>query len=363
MQKKRKQKANVTRQGYVLLLITLLTAMVVSLACIIFLFMPAAVKPGNADSIAETVALSVTEPETTEPPTEPPTEYPVPYPEYNGDVMTLDSQIKCGKALLIDCEDHSIVAEKGSPAERIYPASMTKLMTLIVAIEHIDDMDATFTMTDEILEPLYAADASRAGFQSGEECTMRDLLYGAALPSGADATVALATYTAGSEAAFVAWMNEKCTELGLHDTHFVNSSGLHDPEHYSTMADIAVILDYCLQNETCKEVISTYTYTTRQTEQNPEGLTLYSTMFSRMYGDEVEGISILGGKTGFTDEAGHCLACYAETPDGHRYIAVTANGENRWHTVFDSFRLYGIITGTYSMLETEATEGETRLPQ
>ena len=156
MQKKRKQKANVTRQGYVLLLITLLTAMVVSLACIIFLFMPAAVKPGNADSIAETVALSVTEPKTTEPPTEPPTEYPVPYPEYNGDVMTLDSQIKCGKALLIDCEDHSIVAEKGSPAERIYPASMTKLMTLIVAIEHIDDMDATFTMTDEILEPLYA---------------------------------------------------------------------------------------------------------------------------------------------------------------------------------------------------------------
>ena len=83
---------------------------------------------------------------------------------------------------------------------------------------------------------------------------------------------------------------------------------------------------------------------------------MYSTMFSRMYGTEVEGITILGGKTGFTDEAGNCLASYAQTSDGHTYLAVTAGGLTRWKPVFDAFKLYGIITGTYAM---DATDTKT----
>lgn len=285
----------------------------------------------------------------------------VQYPDRSGEIMQLTDELDSNHAILIDLDNNTVIAEKGG-LERIYPASMTKLMTLIVAIEHIEDFDATFTMTNEIVAPLYEQDASMAGFQPDEECTMMDLLYGTALPSGADATTALALHTAGSMEQFVQWMNEKVEELHLEDTHFVNATGLHDPNHYSTVTDIALILEYCMQNELCKEIISTYTHTTRVTPQSPEGIKLFSTMFSRMYGTEVEGITILGGKTGFTDEAGNCLASYAQTPDGHTYIAVTGGGITKWRPVYDAFKLYGIITGTYSMDEVDAhMEEETNI--
>ncbi len=321
--------------------------------------------PGSSDR--ETVAVMATEP-----PTEPPTEAPTPpvcYPESGSDVIQIGTGIESEYAVLIDVDENRVIAEKGSQAI-IYPASMTKLLTLIVAIEHIEEdetksFDDVFTMTAEILSPLYQDQASMAGFQEGEQCTITDLLYGAALPSGADATTALALYTAGSEETFVKWMNDKVEELELNNTHFTNASGLHDPDHYSTVTDIALIMEYCLQNSMCKEIISTYIYNTEPTEQNPEGLQMVSTMFSRMYGTEVPGIAILGGKTGFTDEAGNCLASYAQTTDGHTYIAVTAMGQTKWKPIFDSFRIYDLITvsGAYPLLEpgevtTDYTEGE-----
>ncbi len=308
---------------------------------------------GFQDSQSQPVVLTKS---TIEPTLNPPPS--VSYPSTEGPILQLTSGIESSHAVLIDLDNNTVIAEKGSQ-EIIYPASMTKLMTLIVAIEHIEDLNATFLMTDEILAPLYAQNASMAGFQSGEECTMLDLLYGAALPSGADATTALALHTAGSEETFVQWMNEKVEELQLQNTHFTNASGLHDLKHYSTVTDIALILEYCMQNELCKKIISTYTYTTRVTSQSPEGIQLFSTMFSRMYGTEVEGISILGGKTGFTDEAGNCLASYAQTPDGKTYVAVTAGGITRWKPVFDAFRIYGVITGTYPMNTPDAHEEET----
>lgn len=300
------------------------------------------------------IETTTTEP-TTEPPTEPPP--PVSYPEQGADLVMPGGGISSEYAILVDFDNNTVVADKSSQA-RIYPASMTKLMTLIVAIENIDNYEETFTMTNEIIAPLYEAHASRAGFQPDEECTMMDLLYGTALPSGADATTALALHIAGSEEAFVKLMNDKVEELGLKYTHFMNASGLHHENHYSTAMDIALIMDYCLQNPLCKRIISTYTYTTRATPQNPEGIQLFNTMFSRMYGTEVEGITILGGKTGFTDEAGQCLASYAQTLDGRTYIAVTAGGQTKWRPIFDAFKIYGIITGTYPMDATDAYTDE-----
>ncbi|MBQ7012648.1 MAG: D-alanyl-D-alanine carboxypeptidase [Oscillospiraceae bacterium] len=287
------------------------------------------------------------------PPTEPTTEptSPVQYPSENG-VLPSTEGIDSAYAVLIDPENDLILAEK-SADQKMYPASMTKLMTLIVAIEHIEDLNATFTMTQEIIDPLIEANASRAGFLDGEKCTFRDLLFGAALPSGADATTALAIEVAGSEEAFVELMNEKVEELELVNTHFTNASGLHDLDHYSTATDIALILEYCMMNDRCREIISTYVHTTRQTEQNPDGITMNNTMFNRMYGTEVEGITITGGKTGYTDEAGQCLASYGVTPDGKTYIAVTAGGTSKWHPVYDAFKLYGVVTGTYPMDEEE----------
>lgn len=311
------------------------------------------VSPSSNKSNAEETVLLETEIETeteepTETETEPPTEPPplVEYPEKDSSTKTLGAELNAQYAVLIDCNEHKILSGKNSNV-KMYPASMTKLMTLIVAIENTKDFQDTFEMTPEILNTLWSQSASMVGFAAGEKCTIKDMLYGAALPSGADATVGLAIYTAGSEKRFVRLMNKKVRELGLKNTHFMNTSGLHDENHYTTAEDMAVILEYCLQNELCREVISTPTYVTSKTEQHPDGIALSDTMFNKMSGTEVPGITIKGGKTGFTDEAGHTLASYAMTPDGHCYIAVTAKGTDRFQPVYDAFTLYGSVTGTY----------------
>ncbi|MDE6730935.1 MAG: serine hydrolase, partial [Oscillospiraceae bacterium] len=358
--KARKKKRRKLSSAGILALFVLLLVMILGICGMIHLLLsPSAEKENSNPDSALILESESTEPPTEEPTTEPPTEPPpmAVYPSYDADTVKLDDNISSQYAILVDSDQHKVLAQKDGEA-KIYPASMTKLMTLIVAIEHTENFEDKFTMTQEILSDLYAQSASMAGFSADEECSIMDLLYGAALPSGADATTGLAVYTAGSEEAFVRLMNEKVQELGLHNTHFMNASGLHDENHYSTPTDIATILEYCLQNEICKKVISTYTYTTSSTEQHPDGIMLYDTMFNKMTGTEVQGITILGGKTGYTDEAGQCLASYAQTPDGHCYIAVTSKVVGKYEPVFDAFKLYGTITGTYPMGEEDSGNSE-----
>jgi len=249
-----------------------------------------------------------------------------------------DKEIASKYCVLIDTENNTVIAQRDAE-KKMYPASMTKIMTLIVAVENMTSLGDTFTMTHDILSPLYDADASLAGFQENEVITIKDMLYGAILPSGADATDGLAIKIAGSEENFVKLMNEKVTELGLHNTHFTNTSGLHNDNHYSTALDMAVIMNYALQNDLCREILSTYQYTTSKTKEHPKGILLESTMFGRMYGDEVEGVLIKGGKTGFTAEAQHTMASYAEK-EGKEYILVTAYEDDKWGSVYDAFDIY-----------------------
>lgn len=263
--------------------------------------------------------------------------------------------IKSEHGVLIDANTGEIIYKKNS-SDVIYPASLTKILTLLVAVENIENLDDTFTMTSEIIDPHYRVDASMAGFAPDEVITIRDLLYGAILPSGADATTALGIYVAGTEDAFASLMNEKAKELGLTTAHFCNTSGLHDEGHFCTVGDIAVILKAAIENETCKKILSTYQYTTSATEQNPEGILLTSTLFSRMKGDEPEGAVILAGKTGFTDEAGNCIASFGTTDDGKKVIMVTTNAQGKWPSVFDHIH-------TYSTLCPESkTESGTEIP-
>ena len=260
------------------------------------------------------------------------------YPKFTDNTKYITSEFNCEHAMLVDTQTHEILVSKGGN-ETIYPASMTKVMTLLVAVEHIDNLDDKFLMTDDIINTLVEQQASRAGFVGGEYVTMRDLLYGLILPSGADAAVAIADYVAGSEEEFAKLMNEKAKELGLKNTHFVNTSGLHDENHYTTLSDISVILETAIKNNLCREILSTYQYRTEKTPQNPDGILLTSTMFSRMYGDEVEGVTIEGGKTGFTDQAGQCLASFARK-DGKEYIAVLSKGVGTYSTIYDTFDIY-----------------------
>ena len=273
---------------------------------------------------------------------------------YAADAKTL-SDINSAYAILIDVDSNTVLASRNGEA-RIYPASMTKLMTLIVAMEHMADLNDTYTFTYQIINPQVAAGASVAGFSAGETVPLIDLLYGTALPSGADATAAIADYVAGSESVFAELMNEKAEAMGLTNTHFVNASGLHDPDHYSTPHEIALILEYALEIPQLREIISTYQYTTAKTEQHPDGLLLTSTVFSRMRGDEPGNAEVFAGKTGYTHEAKSCLASAAETPDGHTYVLVTAFADGTYAPVYDAIDIYRNYIPSPDAAEAGATE-------
>lgn len=216
-----------------------------------------------------------------------------------------------------------VLASAGAD-ERIRPASMTKIMTVLVAIEAADDLDAPVTVTNDDFAGLYEANASLAGFQPGEETTVRALLYGAFLPSGAECCQALARVTAGSEDAFVALMNERAAELGMDGTQFSNVTGLDEDGHYTTVADMATLLRAGLENDTFRQILATGRYSVSPTNQHEGGFTFYSTLSQALPSYDVPGGRIIGGKTGFTEGAGLCLASAAEI-DGEVYVLVTAH--------------------------------------
>lgn len=222
------------------------------------------------------------------------------------------------------------MAEKNS-RKKIYPASLTKIMTAILVLEHAQDMPEIITVPERIFPRLYAENASLAGFYPGEKVCSRDLLYGILLPSGAECCLAYAVEISGSEENFVRMMNQKAKELGMNNTHFCNSTGLHNQNHYSTVEDIAVLLRYALQNADFREAFTTKSYQTAATGEHPEGLTFQNTMFESMDTDEVNEGKIIGGKTGYTNEAGLCLASLAVI-NGKEYILVTAGAQGNHQT-------------------------------
>ncbi len=271
------------------------------------------------------------------------------YPDFAEDVLVMtDANIYSDYAVLLDVQTNEILAARGAEL-RMSPASMTKLMTLLVAVENIVDYNATYTITYEMISPLIEQEAARAGFEDQETITVTDLLYGMILPSGADATVALVEYIADTEENFVNLMNEKAAELGMTHTQFTNATGLYDEKHYSTAVDMAMLMKEVMKNDICRKILGTVQYTTTSTQQHPGGIVLKSTAFSRMYGSEVKGIEIIGAKTGFHDQARQCLASYAKAVNGKEYVLITGHAPTDMDTIWDAFAIYGTITGTYAM--------------
>jgi D-alanyl-D-alanine carboxypeptidase (penicillin-binding protein 5/6) len=224
--------------------------------------------------------------------------------------------------VLMDGKSGDIIGEY-SGDETMYPASLTKIMTAVVAIEELHNLNEEISLTNETFTGLYEEGATQAGFQPGESVRAIDLLYGVMLPSGAECCIALADEIAGSETDFVELMNKKAKKLGMKNTNFCNTTGLHDPNHYSTARDMAVLLRYALHNSTFREIIESSYHSTPATNIHPDGITYYSTLFKNLSDPSVTGGKIMGGKTGYTTEAGHCLASFAEI-EGREYILVTA---------------------------------------
>ncbi len=258
---------------------------------------------------------------------------------------TLDLELYSENALLIDLESNTVLVQKNADA-RIYPASMTKVMTVLVAAEHIENWDETFTMTQSIIDPLFLADASMAGFVHGEAVSMTELLYGAILPSGAEATEALAIVTAGSEEAFAALMNEKAQALGLKDTHFVDASGLHDENHYTTLSDMAIIMQAALDNPHCREVLTSVNHTSPATAQNPEGVAMTNRFLYRIRPQQSGNVDIQAAKTGYTAQAMNCCVSYGIMENGRAAICVTAHAWTGDYCIADHLALYGTYCGT-----------------
>jgi D-alanyl-D-alanine carboxypeptidase (penicillin-binding protein 5/6) len=273
--------------------------------------------------------------------------------------QNVGSDVISDHAILIDLSDNTIVAQKDAES-RISPASMTKIMTVLVAAENIADTDDTFTMTQEITDFSFSHDCSNVGFSVGERIPVKDLFYGTILESGADAAVGLATYTAGSQDAFVKLMNERLKILKMSDTaHFTNCVGIYDENHYCTTYDMAMILEAAVNNPLCRQVLSEHRYTTADTSEHPDGITV-SNWFLRRIEDKDSGVNVMCAKTGFVVQSKNCAASYAQDSSGKGYICVTAGSTSAWRCIYDHVAMYkDFVNGGVAAIGTDQGTDDT----
>lgn len=216
--------------------------------------------------------------------------------------------------LLYDPDKEEIMYEKGSD-NVVNIASLTKIMTTIVAIENISNLDDKVLITDSMLAEI-PSDASVAGLKVGDEVSYLDLLYASILPSGADATTALAHSIAGSTEGFVNLMNEKAQSLGLENTHFANVTGYDIDNHHSTAKEVLKILLYSLDNDLFNKIYRTKEYTLSN------GLVVKTTLDYYNPGGMYDLSKIVGSKTGYTDDAGLCMSSIINF-EGKELILIT----------------------------------------
>lgn len=249
-------------------------------------------------------------------------------------------EINSKNAILYNLNDNTIIYEKGkSDITKI--ASLTKIMTTIVAIEKIDNLDKEITMTNEMFKGLIEENAYQIGLKVGDTVTYRDLLYGTFIASGADATRGLTMTLTTKEDEYVQLMNKKAQEIGLKNTVFTNPIGLDEEGQRSTVEDVAKMLMYALKNETFKKIIETKTYSIGN-------ITVQSSLHSTGKKFGIDTSQIIGGKTGYTLDAGRCLASIAtDKTNNIDYLLVTTNANNTPEHVMDAYNIYNYYFENY----------------
>lgn len=220
--------------------------------------------------------------------------------------------ISAASAILIDGESGRVLYAQNAEEERPI-ASITKLMTALVAVESHPDLSEVVTIRPEWT----GVEGSSMYLKAGEELTLEALLYGLLLASGNDAAVAIAGFCAGDVDTFVAWMNDKAAELGMEHTHFENPNGLNDEGHYSTAADMAALARVVMEHEALAKIVGTRSITVAG-----RTLTNHNKLLWRYEG-------CIGMKTGYTEKAGRTLVSCAQR-DGQRLIAVTLFDRDDW---------------------------------
>ena len=256
----------------------------------------------------------------------------------------LEFNVSSQNIILYNLDNGEILYEK-SADEKVSIASLTKIMTALVTLENVDNLDDRVILTSEDFNGLIEANAVTAGFTKGEVVTYRDLLYGLLLPSGADAAKALARNVGGSEEKFIQKMNDKAIELGLKDTHFSTVIGLDDPNNYSTAKEVSYIFKEALKNKDFKTIITTKNYTSSDGK-----VKFHSTIQSNAKKFNIDIPYILGGKTGTTTDAGLCLATIAKENDIN-YMLITLGAlydKKAPHHIEDAKTIYDYFILNYN---------------
>lgn len=243
-------------------------------------------------------------------------------------IDTTDSQVAEGAATF-NLATNSVVYAKNI-YKKLYPASTTKILTAYIALKYCDDLDANVTISENAVNQ--ESDSSVCNLKSGDVVKLRDLLYGLMLRSGNDAAIAIAEHVSGDVESFAALMNQEASALGATQSHFVNPNGLPDDNHYTTVYDMYLLFAKAIENETFVDIISTKSYDVIYTnadgeaeEHTWENTNLY------LAGKEKspEGFTIVGGKTGTTGAAGHCLVLYSYNASGQPIISIVFKADGK----------------------------------
>ena len=273
------------------------------------------------------------------------------------DVPSLSAdKLDAETAVLMDAHTGVVLFEKNGQ-KRMFPASTTKAMTALLAVE-FGDFESTVTATKEVYN--LEANSTHIGLKDGEKMNFRDMLYGLMLNSGNDAAIALGIHVAGSLPAFIDMMNQKAEELGCKDTHFMNPHGLHDAEHYTTAQDLANIARAGLQLPELRKIVSTFKHTIPKTNMmdEPRYLVNSNKLISQNKGEPFYYEYATGFKTGYTSKAKHAYIASAEK-DGMELIAVVMGDtkEGKWKDAtrmlewgFGTFESAPVITDDQKVL-------------
>ena len=239
-----------------------------------------------------------------------------------------DAAVTAEAAAAFGIDSKQVIFQK-NPFERLYPASITKIMTALIAIR---DGDLTDSVTVGPETVITETGASLAHINPGDTLTMEQLLYGLMLPSGNDAGAAIAVHMAGSTEAFAEKMNETAHALGATDTHFVNPHGLNNEDHYTTAYDLYLIFNEALKYPEFRKIIGTVSYQAQYTDSTGQAKTQEwknSNQYLNGKSKAPEGVAVIGGKTGTTRAAGSCLILGCQDESGNDYISVVLKAENR----------------------------------
>lgn len=253
---------------------------------------------------------------------------PVSAQNYAGELQKSEKEsekLHCKVDYMINMDDGAVIFDRNSTAE-VAPASLTKIMTALVVLRNIKDLNQTITVSPAAIESLYGTGSSLSGLKEGEQMSAYDMLCCLLIPSGNDAAVAFAMAVGGSIEAFVEMMNNTAKEIGCEKTHFDNPHGLDSPTHKTTARDLVKITREALKYPAFETIVASQTYNLPATNKNQERQlvnTNYLIIPHRVtyYNKYCKGI-----KTGSTDNAGKCLVSYA-SKDGYTYLAVAMGGD------------------------------------